>query len=154
VGKRRCAGGTANDRNAWRPPKSGEAGSDRCEACDTQNVARLQQSWTISLDQVDAGHDLATKAFCRLVGTRGKNYISGLNGPLASGLNISDQREPTGSRALCRNCPVRPENPAVWRGRDHRVHRLPHQGQKLTSALQRHSAVSHRQELPGKRMVP
>jgi hypothetical protein len=107
----------------------------------------LQQPFATSLHQVHASYYLTPKALNRLGGTGGQHYIAGVNRALASGLNISNQRQPTRGRALCRHCFVSLENIAVWRGRNHVVHRLPDQAQKLTCAAQWHRAVSGFREL-------
>ena len=108
ISNSRCAGGTANDGNAWRPAKRGETGSHCRETCGTHHVAGLQQSFATSLDKIDARHDFTRKAFCRLGGARGQHYIAGIDGALASGLNISDEREPAVSLCAALKLPYIP----------------------------------------------
>jgi hypothetical protein len=113
----------------------------------------LQEPFAASLDKVSASHNLISKAFRRLGGACGKHYIPRLDRSLASGLNISDKREPTRCRAPRRNCAGFLENTAVRRGRNHCIHRFPDQSQKLPSAGQGHGAISRFQELLRKRMA-
>jgi hypothetical protein len=151
---RRRAGGTTNDRNARRPAKRFEIGRDGCETRRTHNIAGLQQSLTASLDQVDTGHSLTAKPFCRLRGARGKHYIAGLNDSVVSGLNVLDPRKPTCSGPLGGNCPVILENTAVRRGGNHLIHCSPDYSQKLCRATQGHGTISRFHELFRNRMVP
>jgi hypothetical protein len=144
---RRRAGGTANDGNARRPAKTGEPGSDRGKTCGTDNLAGLQQPLTTSLNKVRASHYLTPEPLYRLGGACGQHYILGIDGALAPGLNISNQRQPTSSRPLSRHCSVSLKNTTVWRGCNHLVHRLPDQAQKLACAAQWHRAVAHFHEL-------
>jgi hypothetical protein len=55
----------------------------------------LQQSFSTSLDKVDAGHYFARQAFYRLRGAGCQHYIARVERPFASGLDISDERPPT-----------------------------------------------------------
>src|ERR1700733_9728760 len=128
-------------------------GRDGCETRRTKNIAGLQQSLTASFNQVDPGHSLTPKPFCRRGGARGKHYVAGFNASLVSGLNILDTRQPTRSRALGGECPVLFEDISVRRGGNHIVHCPPDQSQKLARAAQGNSAVSCFHKFFSNRMI-
>ena len=128
-------------------PRPARRAATAAKPVDAHNLAGLQQSFATSLHQVDAGHSLTPKPLCRLGGARGKHYIAGFDGALAPGLKILNQSQPTRLRALRRHCSVSFKNTAVRRGRNHLVHRLSDQAQKLACAAQRHRAFSCFHEL-------